>query len=287
MKKCIILSLLAIFTLAVMAPDADARRFGGGSSFGKQRMQQTAPKQLSPQKAAPGNQAGNTSQRGSARTGMMGMLGGLALGGLLGAMFFGGAFEGIKMFDILIIGGLIFLVIWFLRRKAQPQAMAYGQQASATSSQAYDFNAQPSSSVNMLRPDINETHFLKAARDIFVRMQAAWDAHDLEDIRRFSTPEVAEKIAADMQSGERNRTEVTTLQAKLTDSWIESDLEWAAVDFNALLREQSLGSNEAVSDEITHEISETWIFRHDPSKNDPTWFLAGIQQHDGIHARNP
>jgi len=193
-------------------------------------------------------------------------------------MFLGGAVEGIKMFDILIIGGLIFLVFWLLRRKAQPQTQNYGQQASAASSSVSDIAAQSEPSVSMLRPDIKETQFLKAARDIYVRMQAAWDAHDLEDISRFSTPEVAEKIAADMQSGGRNHTEVTTLQAKLIDSWIESDHEWAAVDFNALLREQSLGSNDAMSDEITHEVNETWIFRHDPSKNDPTWFLAGIQQ---------
>jgi len=276
MKKCMTLSLLAIFMLACMAPDADARRFGGGFSFGKQRTHQTTPKRLSQAKAASAAKAG---QRGSARTGMMGMLGGLALGGLLGAMFFGGAFEGIRIFDILIIGGLIFLFIRFLRRKAQP--MAYdGQQPDANTPPAStNFDPHPSSRVNMLRPDISEKHFLKAARDIFVRMQAAWDAHDLEDIRRFSTSDVAEKIAADMQAGERNRTEVATLQAQLTDSWIESDLEWAAVHFTALLREQSLAGNEAATDTITHEVHETWIFRHDPASDDPTWFLAGIQQH--------
>ncbi len=276
MKKCITLSLLVIFMLAVMAPDADARRFGGGFSFGKQRTHQTAPKQLSRAKASPATKAG---QRGSARTGMMGMLGGLALGGLLGTMFFGSAFEGIRIFDILIIGGLIFLAIWLLRRKAQPMAYAGQQPDANTSPASTNFGPHPSSSVNMLRPDISEKHFLKAARDIFVRMQASWDAHDLEDIRRFSTSDVAEKIVADMQAGERNRTEVITLQAQLTDSWIESDLEWAAVHFKALLREQSLAGNEFVSEDIPHDIHETWIFRHNPASDDPTWFLAGIQQH--------
>jgi len=273
------LSLLAIFTLTAMAPDTDARRFGGASSFGKQRIQQPAPRQLAPQKTAPGNQAANTGQRGSARTGMMGMLGGVALGGLLGAMFFGGAFEGIKIFDILIIGGLVFLALWFVRRKTQPMAYAGRQPNADMPSASTHFATQTTSSINILRPDIEEAHFLKAAREIFVRMQAAWDAHDLEDIKRFCTSEVAEKIAADMQAGDRNQTEATTLHAKLSDSWIESGLEWVAVDFNALLREQSLGSDGDATEEITHEVNETWIFQHDPANNDPTWYLAGIQQH--------
>jgi len=280
MKRILALCLLTIFTLAVMTPDADARRFGGGSSFGKQRMHQSAPKQLNQQKAAPRSPGAANNQRGGARTGMMGMLGGLALGGMLGALFFGGAFEGINFFDILVIGGLVFLVIWFLRRKAAGGQMAYaGHQAEAdTGPSAQGFGNQPASNVSMPRPNINEKHFLKAARDIFMRMQTAWDAKDVEDIRNFCTPDIADKIAADMKPDERNRTDVTTLEAELVDSWIESDLEWAAVNFHAMLREQSLNEAGEAATESAGEMRETWIFRHDPKSEDPTWFLAGIQQ---------
>lgn len=280
MKKCFILSLLAVFTLALMAPDADARRMGGGASFGKQRMQQTSPAQVAQPRAAQTGPVAANGQRGSARTGMMGMLGGLALGGLLGAMFFGGAFEGFNMMDILVIGGLILLVLWFLRRKAQSASMAYagGHTQTFPSDHAAAEHASVSQ-VSMLRPDINEKHFLKAARDIFMRMQAAWDAGDMDDIRRFCTPEVAEKIASDIQSGCIHQTDITTLDARIADAWVESDLEWVAVIFNAMLCEQQLDDSGHVIDRADSDMHETWIFRHDPKSDDPTWYLAGIQQH--------
>jgi len=278
MKKCLILTLLAVFTLAVMTPDADARRFGGGSSFGKQRMQPGAPQGFSQQKKFSRPAATNT-QRGAAGTGMMGMLGGLALGGLLGAMFFGGAFEGINFFDILVIGGLVFLAVWFLRRKAQgSMAYAGGHAQPFASGHGNSFTEPSASQVSMLRPNINEKHFLKAARDIFMRMQTAWDNKDLEDIRRFCTDDVAERVAADMRGAGENRTEVTTLDARIADTWIESDLEWAAVHFNAMLREQQLDNDGNVLEQSDSDMVETWIFRHDPKSDDPTWYLAGIQQ---------
>ncbi|MDX8392332.1 MAG: Tim44-like domain-containing protein [Mariprofundaceae bacterium] len=276
MKKCLILAMLAIFPLVMLLPDdADARRFGGGSSIGKQRMHQSAPKNLFQKKTAPRN-TGINNQRGAARTGMMGMLGGLALGGMLGAMFFGGAFEGINGFDILVIGGLIFLVIWFLRRKTQPGRVTYAGQQNQSET-GFGTSAQPSQ-VTMLRPNINEKHFLKAARDIFMRMQVAWDARDMDDIRRFCTPDIAEKIAADMQENTKNRTDVATLHGEISDSWIESDLEWAAVHFTAMLREKSQDSDGEMQEDTSGETHETWIFRHDPTADDPIWYLAGIQQ---------
>jgi len=268
MKPWCLLAIVAIFTLSVIAvDDADARRFGGGASFGKQRMHAPAPPHVSQQRSAPGKPA---SQRGSARTGMMGMLGGLALGGLLGAMFFGGAFEGINLFDIVVLGALAALLIWFLRRKAGPglagaHAASFGQ------------DTRPASG-RVLRPDIREKEFLKAAREIFMRMQAAWDARDMDEIRRFCTPEVAAHIENEMRQRDGDRTEVAALDARIADSWIENHLEWVAVDFTAMLREQTLDAGGRPVDDRSSEVHETWIFRHDPNADDPTWYLAGIQQ---------
>jgi len=272
MKNWLLMAMVAIFTMSVVAvDDADARRFGGGSSFGKQRMQ--APSNTFSQPKATPQRSATANQRGSARTGMMGMLGGLALGGLLGAMFFGGTFEGINFLDIVIIGSLIALFVWFLRKKVEPRPMAYAGGHSAAGSFGHDMQ---SPSIKMLRPNINEKHFLTAARDIFMRMQTAWDAKDMDDIRKFCTPEITDRIEQDIQSEEVNLTEVVTLNAELADSWIESDLEWAAVNFSAMMREQTRGGQ--ASAEAQGEIHETWIFRHDPESDDPTWFLAGIQQ---------
>ena len=96
--------------------DADAKRFGGGSSFGG-RSSYSAPYQRSaapPTRSANQQQAATPNQAAKPgwanRGGLMGMLGGLALGGLLGSMFMGGGFHGINFMDMLIFGGIAFLL---------------------------------------------------------------------------------------------------------------------------------------------------------------------------------
>jgi len=285
MKKLLAFSMLAIFCLVVSgANHAEAKRFGGGSSFGKsfnKRAAAPAPRMSQKKQAAPNKQGASAPARG----GMMGMLGGLALGGLLGAMFFGGAFEGVNFFDIFIIGAIIFGFIWFMRRKAQssPQPYAYAGQEQATPTQPDLFTSSesaPEASAQMLRPDIDEAHFIPAAKDIFMRMQAAWDKKDMNDIRTFCTPEVAGKIESDMQSlgKDQTRTEVGMLKANMLDSWIELDDEWVAIQFHAMLKEETLNSAVQANESQGHEMQETWIFRHTPNSDDPTWYLAGIQQ---------
>lgn len=284
MKKLLMFTIMAAFGLSMLglADDADARRFGGGKSFGKQRYQQSAPGNLSQRQATPRKSA-TANQRGSARTGMMGVLGGLALGGLLGAMFFGGAFEGINMFDIMVIAGVLGL-LYLLMRNRQPMAYAgqYGQAGNVRSNSnpgQFAGNEQVTGG-KMLRPRIDEKHFLNAARDIYMRMQKAWDSSDIEDIRRFCTAEIADQIEKQMRPG-ANHTEVAALDATLSDSWIESELEWVAVEYTAMLREQSLDESGATVEDVNSEVHEIWIFQHRPNSDDPTWYLAGIQQIQG------
>lgn len=289
MKQFLLLVMMAAFGLSLfgLADNADARRFGGGFSFGKQRMHTPSqPRSFSQQKTAP--QA--TGQHGSARTGMMGMLGGLAMGGLLGALFFGGAFQGINFFDIVMIGAVLALLFFFLRKRSAPAQPSYAD-AQPSGSTTHDFGQSYATDVEdqvydaprdpvgtALRPDIDEKHFIPAAKQIYVRMQKAWDNGDTEDIRKFCTPEIAERIAGDMKPGTENRTEVATLNAEIADSWIESDLEWVAVNFTAMLREQTLDHSGATIEDQSAEVNEVWIFQHAPKSDDPTWYLAGIQQ---------
>ena len=274
MKKLLLLSILAIFTLtAVGVEDADARRFGGGSSFGKSRMFKQPTQPRTNQKAT------TNTQRGSARTGMMGMIGGLALGGLLGAMFFGGAFEGINSFDILIFGALLFILFRFLGRKARgANTMAYA--GNRQDQQGFGLFGGGSSGADAVQghavtPDIDTEFFLNAAKDIFNRMQAAWDKKDMDEIRGFCLPEVANRIEMEMGNlGDKTtETEVATLNAEITDAWVESNLEWVAVHFTAMIQEK-----ESCAETTTDEVQEHWIFQHDPNSEDPTWYLAGIQQ---------
>jgi len=291
MKQLLLLTMIAGFGLSLLGivDDADARRFGGGMNFGKHRSV-TPPSQsrMFNQRQATSQRSGAAGQRGSARTGMMGMLGGLALGGMLGAMFFGGAFEGINLFDILMIGGIIALVLMFLKRRAAATAQASFagagpspdfSQGFSTDGDADIVDSAPDQPVGAaLRPDINAKHFIPAAKDIYVRMQKAWDNNDIEDIRKFCTAEIAERIGRDMKPGQTNVTEVATLNADIADAWIESDLEWVAVSYHAMLREKTLDDSGTTLDDQSAAVNEVWVFQHDPKSDDPTWYLAGIQQ---------
>jgi predicted lipid-binding transport protein (Tim44 family) len=142
--KSIIATLsIAVFTLGSLAymSDADAKkRFGGGKSSGMQRdsvtknptpppAQPAAPAAGTPgatPAGAPAAAAAAAPAAAAAKTGAskwLGPLAGIAAGGLLAAMFFGGAFDGIKFFDIILMimlaVGVFFIVRMFLAKKAQ------------------------------------------------------------------------------------------------------------------------------------------------------------------------
>ncbi|MDX8413989.1 MAG: TIM44-like domain-containing protein [Mariprofundales bacterium] len=289
------LILSAIMIIAVWPSDnADARRFGGGSSFGShhrsfspnhsQRSSHTASRP-----AAGKHRAANARPR----SGFMGAIAGLAMGGLLGAMLFGGAFDGVNMFDILLIGAIGLGLLWWFRRKAQ-QVGSQQQGAFATAEAAgtesnhnyFDPNASDegmasgssTTSEPATKPQIDPATFLDASRAIFVRMQAAWDKQDIEDIRRFCLPEMVTHIETQINAEQRNVTEVVTLEANLLDSWIESGRDWAAVDFTAMMKEQTLAADGSLQEESNEQVKEIWTFCHDSNSSDPTWFVAGISQ---------
>lgn len=140
MKSLLATIIISIFTIGSLlyVPDADARkRIGGGKSTGMQRdsvkNNPTPPAATpAPPTATPGSAtaapaaAGATAAAAAAKpaAGMsrwLGPLAGIAAGGLLAAMFMGGAFDGIKFFDILLIIGLaigvFMLVRMFMRKK--------------------------------------------------------------------------------------------------------------------------------------------------------------------------
>ncbi|SHN61151.1 Tim44 domain-containing protein [Desulfovibrio litoralis] len=135
MKKIVLSLFILLFTISLsltLFEDSEAKRFGGGRSFGGSRSySQPAPKPTTPnrdsnqqyrdsnQQNTKPNQANPNSvpPQGSRFGGMGGMLGGLLMGGLLGSMLFGGAFGGIGFLDILLIGLVLFFGLRFLRSR--------------------------------------------------------------------------------------------------------------------------------------------------------------------------
>jgi len=111
-------------------------------------------------------------------------------------------------------------------------------------------------------------------------MQQDWDAKNEDDIRSFCTPEVAEHVLRDMKriGDNKTRTEIGMLDAEIAETWVESGMEWVAVHFQAKLKEETLNMAGAVIETENTDVNEIWIFQHTPNSDDPTWYLAGIQQ---------
>ena len=125
--------------------NVEAKRFGGGSSFGS-RPSHSTPFQGSASTTRSASQQQMTNQNQMARQnisqrgGLMGMLGGLAIGGLLGSLFFGGAFENINFMDI-----ALFIMAFFLIKTLLSKAKNTAQPAYQRTS---DFNTPSDKSSN-------------------------------------------------------------------------------------------------------------------------------------------
>jgi len=283
--------------------DADAKRFGGGSSFGG-RSSYSAPYKRSaipPTRSANQQQASAQNQAArqgmSNRGGLMGMLGGLALGGLLGSLFFGGAFENINFMDILVFGGIAFLLYkLFAARTGANQRPAYNRTANDyqesqptqynpagfNTDVLFDKNKKPSTGQNFQADaNFNETivvpegfdqqAFLSGAKIAFATLQKAWDDRDLAEIRGLSTDKVFAEIQDQLKASiTENHTDLLKLEAELLEvREIGSELE-AVVLFDAIMREDINAQ--------TEQIREVWHFVKPKNSIQPKWLLDGIQQ---------
>jgi predicted lipid-binding transport protein (Tim44 family) len=113
--------------------------------------------------------------------------------------------------------------------------------------------------------------FAREAKINFLRLQAANDAGNLDDLREFTSPEVFAELQ--MQVRERGaqtqHTEVMDLKAEVLECVEEGGRYVASVRFHGLLREEA-GSTPADFDEIWHLVK--------PVQGNRGWQVAGIQQ---------
>lgn len=287
----LLITLLASMTLFV--GDADAKRFGGGKSFGKSYSNMSTKKAPSSQ-ATPGSAAkGSTAGQAGAKSGAsrwLGPLAGLAAGGLLAAMLFGDGFEGLQIFDMLLFAGLIFggfmlFKIMRARSTQRPQAAGGVPFGGDPSSQQQphgnmDFQGvQPAmgggDGVGEAPVWFNGDEFAEGSKTHFIRLQAAWDKGDFRDIRDYTTPEMyAELQQEHKRSGsENNFTEVVMLNTELLGTRREGDQLVVSMQFTGLIREEE-GAQAT-------DLSEIWHVVHDWDSEDGDWLIAGIQQVDG------
>lgn len=283
MKQTLTFLTLAFLSFGLLAFDAEAKRMGGGKNLGTQRQsinqQQAAPSPKQAPAAAPAAAPSAGSKWGGA-------LAGLAAGGLLAALFMGGAFENINMMDILMMAlliGAVFFVIRMMRKSRTDQqspAMQYSGMNTTTQDRftppPVTPTAESAGNNAAQRPnipaDFKVEPFLKHAKLSFINLQAAHDRGDIEEIRDYATPEMHAEISAQIQerAGAHQQSEVMFIDANLLEVETTNDMAIASVRFSGQMRELPDGAPEA--------FDEIWHVQKDLRNPQATWLLAGIQQ---------
>ena len=112
--------------------------------------------------------------------------------------------------------------------------------------------------------------FERLAKMIFIRLQAANDSADLNDLRNFTTPELFASLRVDLQDrgDAKQQTDVVKVDAKLIDFVQEAAQQIVSVRFTGLVREEA--AEATPFDEVWHLVKPL-----DDSRN---WAIAGIQQ---------
>lgn len=283
---------------AFLVTEAEAKRLGGGRSVGAQRSVSAPPPAAAPakpmqqtqqaapahaQSAAPATAGAPAAAQPQAASGMarwMPVLGGLALGGMLGWLLGANGLAGL-MVGILLAGLVVLAVVLALRALARRAPAARPVQyaglgtetvAAPPPSQLAGFDPQPAGVARANVPaDFDVAGFLRTARLNFMRLQAANDDADLEALREFTTAELFEGLRRDIEArgAARQRTDVTALHADLLEVTTEGDRHWASVRFSGMVRESPGAAAQG--------FEEVWNLAK-PADGSSGWLLAGIQQ---------
>jgi len=113
--------------------------------------------------------------------------------------------------------------------------------------------------------------FERVAKMIFIRLQAANDARDLDDLRQFTTPEMFAAIRLEIQErgAATQQTDVERVEAQVINYAVEDGKQIVSVRFQGLVREEA-GAAAQGFDEVWHLVK--------PEGDAGSWAIAGIQQ---------
>ena len=204
---------------------------------------------------------------------MGGMLGGLLLGGLLGGLFFGHGGGGIGMLEILIIGGLAWFAISYMRRQQAAAPSGYATSGGYGSAPASRYDPTPAGStatpsggiatpaggiatmeapagpsdlerglahIRQMDPGFDPRAFSETASDVFFKVQGAWTARSMAGVSSLLMPEMSGTLQRDCDrlkaEHKVNRLEnIAVRVAEVTEAWQESGQDFVTVHFLASL----------------------------------------------------
>lgn len=308
MKTLSLMAAVLALGLTLTTADAEAaKRLGGGSSFGMQKKMSPPAQEsaaspakapaASPASTAPATAAPQVQPKRSWMGPIAGLAAGLGLAALASHFGFGEGLASMMMIGLLVMATIAVIGL-IMRRRAtlQQPAMAgaggmpYAPTGSAPVGSSWPTrddatprpahtgvandstpgDVSPVSTRNIPR-DFDVASFERQAKVNFIRLQAANDAGNLDDLREFTTPEMFEKLKTDIgaRHGERQQTDVLEISAEVLEVAEEPSRYVVSVLYRGTIREEKDASAES--------IDEIWYLEK-PRDGHAGWLLAGIQQ---------
>ncbi|WP_426191890.1 Tim44 domain-containing protein [Massilia sp. DWR3-1-1] len=306
MKKFLASMMIAV-TMTSMVAEVVAKPMGGGRSIGRQSQsvtrQQAAPAApVQRQQAAPAPAAAPAAAVPKPASRWKGMLGGALLGLGLGAMLshfgLGGAIASAisSILMIALLAGAVFFIYRMFSRKnaAAPAAGGFkpfdsplpaggtpeigsGLNQPYVPAQPAAFEAPASGGAYApaaqfgVPADFDSAAFLRHAKSSFIRMQAAWDKADTNDLREFTTPEIFAELKMQIQErgASADFTDVVTIDGELLGIETIGNEYLASVKFTGMIKAAPTAAPEP--------FAEVWNMSKNVAGNGG-WVLAGIQQ---------
>ncbi len=267
--------VVAFVACGLSVGQAEAKRLGGGSSFGMQRSVAPRPapaptRQATPAPTAPASPTAAPAPKRSWLGPIAGLAAGLGIGALLSHFGLGQEFASFFMIALLAMAVVFVLKLLMRRAPPSPAPMQYaGMEGTAVP--PAPAGAFGDSAAEALPPGFDSEAFLRVAKLNFVRLQAANDARNLDDMREFVSPEVfAEiKMQMDERGNVKQQTDVVTLNAELLEVVTEAERHIASVRFSGMIRESENGA--------AAPFDEVWNLSK-PVDGSRGWVVAGIQQ---------
>ncbi|MGC4060927.1 MAG: TIM44-like domain-containing protein [Aquabacterium sp.] len=286
----------------VSAPmDVEAKRLGGGRASGMQRQMPSRQPSVAPnpspnpgqQAAAPAPATPTQPMAQPGRRSWLGPIAGIAAGlGIAALMSHFGMGEAFSHFMTLALLAMVavFVISWVMRRFSGGGAASQGTQLAGAGApyQPQPYQPQPpmqreaqqaalapasggapAGDLAQVPAGFDMAGFTRTAKMIFIRMQAANDAGNVEDLRKFTTPELFASLRLDLQErgAAPNQTDVMQLDAEVVDTARE-DGQWiVSVRFHGLVREE-VNAGALPFNELWHLVK--------PQDESRDWAIAGI-----------
>ncbi len=310
MKYGLVIFGLFFFVMYVMELDAYAR-VGGGRSFGSRGSRSysspSSPSRAPSSPSSPSRQMGAAPASPSQSGGFLRGLAGGLVGGILGGMLFRslgfggpGTGGGIGLFEIILIGAILYGIWWFIKKRRQvaeeanhafyrsasmpePQqpglGPSYGQQTAGT------YTDSGLDHIRQMDFAFDEQTFKDQSMDAFFTIQGAWANRDMSPVRNMMTAEMYGIIQGDADDLKRkkqiNRLDnIAVRKVEISEAWQEAGSDFITIRFTANLLDYTTdeATGEVISGSKTDPVKfeEFWTFTRPVGGG--AWQLSAINQ---------